>query len=73
MGKEKVGRKPDHWGSENGRIPRGRLEGGWLGLELTDTFNVIDPTLVIHYCCSCFNISMKTVKFASLNSLYLSN
>ena len=34
---------------------------------------VIDPILVIHYCCSCFNISMKTVKFASLNLLYFSN
>ena len=37
MSKEKVGRKPEPLGNENGRIPRGRLKGGWSGLKLTDT------------------------------------
>ena len=33
----KVWRKPDPLGSENVRIPGGRLGRGWSGLELTDT------------------------------------
>ena len=34
---KKVGQNPDSQGSENVRIPGGRLRGGWSGLELTDT------------------------------------